>query len=288
MLRIATLAEVLESPPLLDRDGWLVHPDFLRIDGVPDKIYTQPNGGELGLAGHSIVGEEPDEWDGIPGRFLSLEKDAAGRYTKNAAASCMYILRKRSKHVVMYPTWASTWTSGGREANCGTWPSEAEGGRNPHNEPLTAHQEKGEIIIATAWEQAKRRRLTAADLNEHGQLAQRFGYAATSCASGRYRRVFDRILAGERWVPAQQQQEDDEMERWALMRLAGGPFRPMLEGYEKLSAKGYFAELDALEGKPAPIDGANDLNDAVVRRMRIQWLAGGPKAGEAASFLKLV
>lgn len=81
--------------------------------------------------------------------------------------------------------------------------------------------------------------------------------------------------------------EDDPMHRWSLLRLAGGPFQPMLDGYERLRAAGFFAELDAGEGPAAPIDGDNDLNDALVRRLRIQWVAGGPRALDAALLLGL-
>lgn len=205
MIRIATLEEVLAAPAVLDAEGWVQHPSFIRIPGIPDKRYSDPNTGEGGLAGHSVVGEEGDEEDGIPARFLSTERQANGQYTRNAAASCQVILRKRAAHVQMYPVDVATWTTGGPEANKTTWPMESEGGRNPHNEPLTEHQEQGVIIIATGWEQRKRRRLTAKELREHGQIVKDLGYPSstwTACASGRYRRVFDRILAGERYIPA--------------------------------------------------------------------------------------
>lgn len=80
-------------------------------------------------------------------------------------------------------------------------------------------------------------------------------------------------------------EEQMETYRWALVRISGGPFRPMLDAYSKLHASGYFAELEAVEGPAAPIDGNNDLNDAIVRRERIRWLAGGPRALEAAKLL---
>lgn len=81
--------------------------------------------------------------------------------------------------------------------------------------------------------------------------------------------------------------EEETMEsyRWALVRISGGPFRPMLDAYERLRAAGLFAEAEAIEGPAAPIDGTNDLNDAIVRRERIRWLAGGPRALEAAKLL---
>jgi hypothetical protein len=206
MFKNATLAEVLAAPAVLDDEGWVKHPSFIRIAGVPDKKYSAPNTGEGGLAGHSVVGEEPAEQDGIPNRFLSTERQPNGQYTKNAAASCQHILRKRAAHVQMYPVDVATWTTGGPEANLTTWPMEAEGGRVGNEaEPLTEHQEQGVIIIATGWEQRKRRRLTEAELREHGQIVKDLVYPSTTwtaCASGRYKRVFERILAGERYIAA--------------------------------------------------------------------------------------
>jgi len=81
--------------------------------------------------------------------------------------------------------------------------------------------------------------------------------------------------------------EEEQMEsyRWALVRVSGGAFRPMLDAYAKLHGAGYFADLEAIEGPAAPIDGNNDLNDAIVRRERLRWLAGGPRALEAAQLL---
>lgn len=206
MFKQATLAEVLAAPAVLDEEGWVQHPSFIRIAGVPDKRYSDPNTGEGGLAGHSVVGEEPDTQDGIPNRFLSEERLANGQYTKNAAASCQFILRKRASHVQMYPVDVATWTTGGPEANKTTWPMEAEGGPLANvSEPLTEHQEQGVIIIATGWEQRKRRRLVAGELREHGKIVRDLGYGSdtwTACASGRYKRVFERTLAGERWIAA--------------------------------------------------------------------------------------
>lgn len=80
-------------------------------------------------------------------------------------------------------------------------------------------------------------------------------------------------------------EEQMETYRWALVRISGGPFRPMLDAYERLRAAGFFADAEAIEGPVAPIDGTNDLNDAIVRRERIRWLAGGPRALEAAKLL---
>jgi hypothetical protein len=73
--------------------------------------------------------------------------------------------------------------------------------------------------------------------------------------------------------------------RWAILRLAGGHYRDLLAAYDKLRVAGYFAELEASEGPADPIDGANDVNDMMVRIKRFQWLAGGPRALEAAQLL---
>lgn len=210
---------------LIDAEGWIQHPDFVRIDGITDKVYSQANTGAGGLACHSIVGEEPDHEDGVPNRFLSLERGPDGLYTKNAAASCMFILRKRAKHVQMYPVTASTWTTGGREANTATWPMEAEGGPLSNTtEPLTRHQEDGFLVIATAWEERMGRKLGVGEtVRSHGRIAQQFGYAATACESGRYRNAWARLIAGERFNPATGRVElpvsEDEINRDEDRRL---------------------------------------------------------------------
>ncbi len=186
---------------LVDEMGWIQHPDFIRINGIADKVYSQENSGEGGVACHSVVGEEPDTQDGVPNRFLSRERGPDGLYTKDAAASCTFILRKRAKHVQMYPVTASTWTTGGREANTSTWPIEAEGGPLSHpTEPLTPRQEDGFLVIATAWEERLGRTLKVGEtVRSHGRIAQQFGYAATACESGRYRNAWERLAAGERY-----------------------------------------------------------------------------------------
>lgn len=166
-------------------DGWI---DWAtRKPGIPDKVYSQPNSGKYGIACHSWVGEERDFEDGIPNRFLSTERGPDGRYTPAAAASAMFVLRKSGELIQMYPITASTWTSGGREANCNFWAIEAEGGLNPHSEPLTVAATETFIELCHEWEQhfgeLLARNIT---LREHWQIAQKFGYAPTACASGRY------------------------------------------------------------------------------------------------------
>ena len=187
---------------LLSADGWIQHPDFIRIDGIADKVYSQPNSGQGGIACHSIVGEEPDSQDGVPNRFLSTARKADGDYTKDAAASCMFIIRKRAKHVQMYPVTASTWTTGGREANTTTWPIEAEGGRpGNESEPLTEPRETAFLVMAPAWEELFGRMLEVGQtVRAHGAIARLYGYAATACESGRYRNAWARLTGGERFV----------------------------------------------------------------------------------------
>jgi hypothetical protein len=193
---------------LVDADGWIQHPDFIRIDGMPEKVYSEPNTGEEGLACHSVVGEEPDEQDGIPNRFFSNDRNPDGTFTDYAAASVQFVLRKRQPHVQMYPITKSTWTSGGRRANTKTWSSEAEGGGYiwqdgawvPYfTEPLTTHQEDGWLVIATAWEELHGQTLEIGKtVRAHWQIAKEYGYASTSCESGRYANAWARLAAGER------------------------------------------------------------------------------------------
>ena len=213
---------------MINAQGWIEHPDFIRIDGIADKVYWQGNTGAGGLACHSIVGEEPDTQDGIPNRFLSTEKNADGSYTKNAAASCMFILRKRAKHVQMYPVTASTWTTGGREANTTTWPMEAEGGRiGNESEPLTEHQVRGFLAIARAWEARMGRKLEVGQtVREHRQIAIEFGYAPTACASGRYANAWAALSQAEPEPPLL---ERVIVALWAGAELADKPFAERLK-----------------------------------------------------------
>lgn len=175
-------------------DGWLTSSRFIRIPGHPLKIYSQPNTGENGLACHSVVGEEADFMDGIPNRFLSDERLPDESFTPAAAASCMFILRKRMPHVQMYSIDDATWTSGGRTANTTMWAMEAEGGLNPYSEPLTEHQILGFLDICMAWQWLMGRKLVVGEtVLAHWQIAQKYGYAATACESGRYAEAWARL-----------------------------------------------------------------------------------------------
>lgn len=242
-------------PSLIDAQGWLTHPLFVRVDGHPEKVYSQKNTGANGLALHSIVGEEPDFADGIPNRFLSNERVPGNpsRFTDNAAASCMFILRKRMPHVVMYPVTASTWTSGGEVANTTTWAMEAEGGLYPtYGEALTEHQIQGALVIATAWEQYTGRTLGNGLAREHRIIAQTYGYAPTACASGRYSEFQRRLAAGER---ANIDVEETEMTKAEVEAL-----------------------IDAKIKLALAIDNADDVRLTAFRKLLDLAVNGGPGA----------
>lgn len=173
-------------------NGWV---DWaVRIDGIPDKVYTAKNTGEW-ITCHSIVGEESEFQDGVPNRFLSTEKDSDGNYTASAAASVMFILRKNGTLIQMYPIWASTWTSGGREANTRSWAIEAEGGLNPYTEKLTSQAALTLVRLVREWESyLGRKAIPNETLLQHKDVARKFGYLATACASDRYSEAWDLCL----------------------------------------------------------------------------------------------
>lgn len=185
----------------ITNEGWL---DWAqRIDGIPDKVYSEPNSGEW-ITCHSVVGEESEFEDGIPNRFLSHDSYydpdlGMYRYTRYAAASSMFVLRKSGLLIQMYPIMASTWTSGGREANTRSWAIEAEGGLKPnYREPLTPEAEKTFVRLVEEWEAySGRKAVPGVTLLQHKDVAQRFGYAATACASDRYRYAWVRIANRE-------------------------------------------------------------------------------------------
>ena len=200
---------------MIDANGWL---DWTtKIPGVADKVYTQPNTGLLGLALHSVVGSETGFQDGIPNRFLNTERDAQGRYTPNAAASSMFVLRYSGEMIQMYPVTASTWTSGGREANCSTWAVEAEGGYlsapGGYDEPLRPAQVATMLRLCGEWEMKYgrqiKRSLVDRTLWEHQDLAKRFGTSATACPSKRYLPLYAALQEELDMTPAQQKMLSD-------------------------------------------------------------------------------
>ena len=216
----------------------------LRIDGVPDKIYTAPNTGEW-ITCHSVVGEEPEFYDGIPNRFLDLSKDASGRYTSYAAASCMFILRKNGVLIQMYPVWASTWTSGGPEANTRSWAIEAEGGVYPnYGEKLTPAAELSFLRLVREWERyTNRKAIPNKTLLQHKDVAKMFGYPATSCASDRYSDAWNKILqSSEEDMYKEKYEELTEAinKRMAILALASdlNRYQEMLKAYDLLKKNG--------------------------------------------------
>lgn len=172
-----------------------------RVDGVPDKIYSDPNLG-LGIACHSVVGRESEFQDGIPNRFLSTDKDSDGQYTAMAAASSMFVLRESGELIQMYPIWASTWTSGGYEGNTRFWAIEAEGGLIGNTtEKLTVAAEDTFVRLVTEWEDyTSRFAVPGNNVLQHKQIAVQYGYLPTACASDRYSNAWDRITRGERYT----------------------------------------------------------------------------------------
>lgn len=165
-----------------------------RIDGIPDKKYSQRNSMEW-ITCHSVVGSEPSHYDGVPDRFLSTQKDSNGRYTPYAAASCVFILRLSGKLIQMYPIWTSTWTSGGREPNTRSVPIELEGGAYPnYREPINDAQIKTFIRLVEEWENYTGRiAVPNVTLYQHKDMARLFGVAPTACASDRYERAWNQI-----------------------------------------------------------------------------------------------
>lgn len=84
-----------------------------------------------------------------------------------------------------------------------------------------------------------------------------------------------------------EEQEPDEMKpsERGLLLLASGDFNNMTVAYTALDAKGFFRTLNDADGPAAPIDGKDDLNDAIVRRFRLQWLALSDAADAAWALL---
>lgn len=178
-------------------DGWV---DWAVVyPGVAGKLYSEPNRG-LGLIGHSIVGTAAAAF----ARFMSTERDSSGRFTPYASASCMFVLMKSGSLYQMYPVTASTWTSGGREANTSLWAIEAEGGPpGNESEPLTDAQVATLLRLCGEFEaHTGRAVMRGTTFREHGEVARQYGYAPTACPSNRYQRFYEAL---------DRRQEEDEM-----------------------------------------------------------------------------
>ena len=82
-------------------------------------------------------------------------------------------------------------------------------------------------------------------------------------------------------------QEEDELKasERGLLLVASGDFNNMTIAYTALDARGFFKALNEADGPAAPIDGKDDLNDAIVRRFRLQWLALSDAADAAFEVL---
>lgn len=80
-------------------------------------------------------------------------------------------------------------------------------------------------------------------------------------------------------------EETMESYRWALTNLLERPWWEIVAIYDKLRAAGFFAAVELAEGVPGPVDGNGDTNDIMLRVRRIQGLAGGPRALDAARLL---
>lgn len=230
-------------------DGWL---DWARrVDGIPDKVYSQPNSG-IGIAVHSVVGEESEFEDGIPNRFFDTTRLPNGRYTDAAAASVMFVLRKDGELIQMYDVTKSTWTSGGYEGNTNYWAIEAEGGLYPnYGEQLTPEAEATFIRLVTEWEAYSGLKAEPnVNILQHRQIAAKYGYAPTACASGRYDTAWSRIAAGERYEDTITQEQFDEMFQASMGKL----FPAYIEAYYSKGFTARNAVIDPGEvSDPGPI-----------------------------------
>jgi len=173
-------------------DGWV---DWaIRLPSHPQKVYSQPNSGEW-ITVHSVVGTL--KTGQVPARFLSDDRvigDPA-RFTDNAAASVMFILYEDGTLGQCYPVTASTWTSGGREANTRSWAIEASGGGKPnYGEKLTRPAADTFIRLVREYETFTGRK---AVIKQHKDVAAEFGYDATACASDRYSEAVARLAEPE-------------------------------------------------------------------------------------------
>lgn len=173
-------------------DGWL---DWALKDipGHPAKVYREPNKG-LGIVCHSVVGDLPGH--AVPARFQDDSRTPDGSFTSYAAASVQFILYRDGTLRQMYPVTASTWTSGGRQANTSYWAIEAEGG-GPGNygEPLTEEATSSFLRLCYEFEKHSGIMLVPhQNLFGHSEVARMYGYASTACPSGRYDNAFQLVL----------------------------------------------------------------------------------------------
>ena len=265
----------------IDDEGWIYGPMVVRIQGIPGK---QNSKGCLGdsFAMHSVVGQESEFQDGVPNRFLdtSMYYDPAYgvyRFTPNAAASVQTILRKfdtvargYATLIQMYPLTSSTWTSGGSAANERFLSMELEGGGylpdgTPNfSEPMNDLQVATWVMYIRAVEAWNSRRfgrpfqfVEGDNLLQHKQIAARYGYAATACASDRY----DRGLSALR----EEGESGMSPREIRINGVAWGEYEPMKLAYDKLVKLGRIPD----NGLTYEDD---TLNAAVVKRGRLMQL----------------
>lgn len=170
-------------------DGWVYWADR-SIKGHPEKVYSKPNAG-LGIICHSIVGDLPGH--AVPHRFLADDREPGNpaRFTPYAAASVQFIVYRDGHLRQLYPVTASTWTSGGPEANTGYWSIEAEGGYPDNDEPLTDAAITTLRHLFMEFTNHTGRELVPGDnLLGHRDAAKRWGYEPTACPSRRYDELF--------------------------------------------------------------------------------------------------
>ena len=220
-------------------DGWV---DFAeRVDGHPEKQYAVENSGQW-LTCHSVVGNLPGH--AVPPRFMSDRRNADGSFVPEAQASVMFILYKDGHLTQCYPLTATTWTSGGPEANTRSFSIEAEGGQAPnYSEPLTPEATETfkrlfrEVAAHQGWDTSR----PLDYLKQHKDVAREFGYSPTSCASDRYANAWAE-LAREAQEDTMTTAEKEEMEalrkRRELAELAAD-----LNRYEEMLATYHYARL---------------------------------------------
>lgn len=176
-------------------DGWITWAE--RRTAPQDKVYSAANRGK-GLALHSAEGAIA----GAEARLRATDRDDDGRYTRYAAASWTFFLRKGAGLVQYYPVTASTWASGNAAANTSLWAVEAEG---VAGEPLTDGQAATLLRLLDEWEAHTGRRATRDEpgrtLWEHREVWDWASPNAgpTACPSGRYA-PFYAALEGRRPV----------------------------------------------------------------------------------------
>lgn len=208
-------------------NGWIDWAE--RRDGHPLKQYSKKNSAEW-ITCHSIVGDLPNH--AIPSRFLDDSRKPDGSFTDSAAASVMFILYKDGHLIQMYPVTSSTWTSGGSEANTRSWAIEAEGGLSPYTEKLTQQARTTFVRLVQEWEQySGRKAIPNETLLQHKDVARKFGYLATACASDRYSEAWEACLLNE---DDMYKEKYDELNEAIKMRLALISLASDLERYEDM------------------------------------------------------